>query len=119
MGFAAQLRPSHERLPAGPTRIHHPNAAAALGTPVRVVVLTSWNRRVRELPEREPLRTICELLFVTQHYCPASMFAGLMSDGINCLSIKSLIAIDLSSIPALTAMSLICCKSSSVGVSIR
>jgi len=24
-----------------PTRIHHPNAAAALGTPARVVVLTS------------------------------------------------------------------------------
>ena len=28
----------------GPTRIHHPTAAAALGTRVRMVVLTSWDR---------------------------------------------------------------------------
>ena len=32
------------RMQAEPTRIHHPNAAAALGTPVREVVLTSCHR---------------------------------------------------------------------------
>ncbi len=52
-------------------------------------------------------------------YGPASIFAGFMSSGMNCRSIKSFMAIGLSKIPALTAMSLIRCKSSSVGVSIR
>ena len=65
-------------------------------------------------PNEETLETV-----ISRLYCPASIFAGFMSSGMNCRSIKSFMAIGLSKIPALTAMSLICCKSSSVGVSIR
>jgi hypothetical protein len=38
VGFAAQLKPSHERLRARPTRY-------------RVVVLTSWDRRMSDCSE--------------------------------------------------------------------
>jgi hypothetical protein len=44
-----------ESLAHGPTRIHHPNAAAALGTPVREVVLTSPRHGVSVCDRTHPL----------------------------------------------------------------